>query len=82
MLPETARSKSIVLEYEIIWGHIDIVVVVVRSTRSEQVKTLLAGPSPISPMKAKITIFPISNRLQIHAADLRCDEIVKSLCDS
>jgi hypothetical protein len=25
------------------------------------VKTLLAGPSPISPMKAEITISPISN---------------------
>jgi len=25
------------------------------------VKTLLAGPSPTSPMKAKITMFPISN---------------------
>ncbi len=30
---------------------------------SEQVKTLLAGPSPISPMKAEITISPISNRM-------------------
>jgi hypothetical protein len=29
----------------------------VRSlSRSEQVKTLLAGPSPTSPMKAEITI--------------------------
>jgi hypothetical protein len=37
-------------------------VVAVRSlSRSEQVKTLLAGPSPISPMKAKITI---SNRAE------------------
>jgi len=41
-----------VLEYEVIWGHIDILVVVVRR---------LAGPSPTSPMKAKITISPISN---------------------
>ncbi len=31
-------------------------------SRSEQVKALLAGPSPISPMKAEITILPISNR--------------------
>jgi hypothetical protein len=50
------------LEDEVIWGHIDILVVAGRSlSRSEQVKTLLAGPSPISPMKAEITIFPISN---------------------
>ncbi len=42
------------LEYEVIWGHIDILVVAVRSlSRSEQVKSLLAGPSPISPMKGK-----------------------------
>ncbi len=35
----------------------------VRSlSRSEQVKTLLVGPSPISPMKAEITISPISNK--------------------
>ncbi len=42
------------LEYEVIWGHIDILVVAVRSlSRSEHVKTLLAGPSPISPMKGE-----------------------------
>ncbi len=36
--------------------------VAVRSlSRSEQVKTLLASPSPISPMKAEITMSPISN---------------------
>ena len=52
------------MEYEVIWGHIDILVVAVRSlARTEQVKTLLAGPSPISPMKAEITISPISNRM-------------------
>jgi hypothetical protein len=45
------------LEDEVIWGHIDILVVVVW-----KVKTLLAGPSPTSPMKAEITISPISNR--------------------
>ncbi len=33
-------------------------------SRSEQVKTLLAGPSPISPMKAEIAISPISNRYE------------------
>jgi len=55
------------LEYEVIWGHIDILVVAVRSlSRSEQVKTLLAGPSLISPMKAKITIFSISNNVHMH----------------
>ncbi len=41
-------------------------VVAVRSlSRSEQVETLLAGPSPISPMKAEITISPISNAFRI-----------------
>ncbi len=50
------------LEYEVIWGHIDISVVAVRSlSRSEQVKTLPAGLSPISSMKAEIIISPISN---------------------
>ena len=46
-------------------------VVAIRSlSRSEQVKTLLAGPSPISPMKAKITISPISNILtKVGSAD-------------
>jgi hypothetical protein len=54
------------LEYEVIWGHVDILVVVVvrRLFRRWKVKTLLAGPSPTSPtspMKAEITISPISN---------------------
>jgi hypothetical protein len=54
-----------VLEYEVIWGHIDILVVVVRRlSRRWKVKTLLAGPSPTSPMKAEITISPISNTLK------------------
>ncbi len=53
----------LLLEYEVIWGHIDILVVVVvrRLSRRWKVKTLLAGPSPTSPMKAEITISPISN---------------------
>jgi hypothetical protein len=43
-------------------GHIDILVVAVRRlSRRWKVKTLLAGPSPTSPMKAEITISPISN---------------------
>ncbi len=51
------------LEYEVIWGHFGILVVAVGSlSRSEQVKTLLAGPSPTSPVKAEITISPTSNR--------------------
>ena len=37
------------LEHKVIWGHIDILVVVVRRWK---VKTQLAGPSPTSPMKA------------------------------
>jgi len=45
-------------------GHIGILVVVVRRlSRRWKVKTLLAGPSPTSPMKAEITISPISNRM-------------------
>ncbi len=46
-------------------GHIGILVVVVRRlSRRWKVKTRLAGPSPISPMKAEITrtISPIFNR--------------------
>jgi hypothetical protein len=40
--------------------HIGILVVAVRRlSRRWKVKTLLAGPSSTSPMKAKITIFPI-----------------------
>ncbi len=39
------------LEYEVIWGHIE--------------KTLLAGPSPTSPKKAEITISPISNSIVV-----------------
>jgi len=51
------------LEYEVIWGHIDILVVAVRRlSRRWKLKTRLAGPSPTSPMKAEITISPISNR--------------------
>jgi len=47
-------------------GHIGILVVVVRRlSRRWKVKTLLAGPSPTSPMKAKITISPISNSKDI-----------------
>jgi len=51
------------LQYEAIWGILIYGVEAVRSLsrRSEQVKTLLAGPSAISPMKAEITISPISN---------------------
>ncbi len=57
---ETPRAD--VLEHEVIWGHIDILVVAVRRlSRRWKVKTLLAGPSPTSPMKAEITLSPISN---------------------
>ncbi len=45
-------------------GHIGILVVAVRRlSRRWKVKTLLAGPSPTSPMKAEITISPISNTI-------------------
>ncbi len=50
------------LKDEVIWGILVCRLKLDRSlSRSEQVKTLLAGPSPISPMKSKITISPISN---------------------
>jgi len=43
-----------VFEYEVIWGHIDILVFAVRSlSRNEQVKTLLASSSPTIPMKRR-----------------------------
>jgi len=52
----------LLLEGEVIWGTLVCRLKLDRSlSRSEQVKTLLAGPSPISPMKADITISPISN---------------------
>ncbi len=52
---------SIVSEYEVIWGHIDILVVAIRRlSRRRKVKTLLAGPSPTSPMKRRLPtpLFP------------------------
>ncbi len=43
------------LENEVIWGHIDILVVAVRRlSRRWKVKTLLAGPSPTSSMKRRL----------------------------
>ena len=52
-------------------GHIDILVVVVRRlSRRWKVKTLLAGPSPTSPMKAEITISPISNMKKYSCIDI------------
>jgi len=56
----------LVLEYEVIWGHIDILVVVVRRlSRRWKEKILLAGLSPTSPMTAEITISPISNNWEL-----------------
>jgi len=48
-------SSSMLLEYEVIWGHIDILIVAVRRLSGR--KTLLAGPSPTSPMKRRL-LFP------------------------
>ncbi len=43
------------LEYEVIWGILVYGVEAVRSlSRSEQVKTLLAGHSPNSPMRRRL----------------------------
>ncbi len=54
-------------------GHIGILVVAVRRLSRRKVKTLLlvAGPSPTSLMKAKITISPISNTFSFpHATSI------------
>jgi hypothetical protein len=56
------------LEYEVIWGILVYGVEAVRSlSRSEQVKTLLAGPSPTSPMRRRLPTplfptLPLGNR--------------------
>ncbi len=53
--------KQRLLQYEVIWGHIDISVVAVRRlSRRWKVKTLLAGPSPTSPMRRRLPtpLFP------------------------
>jgi len=50
------------LENEVIWGHIDILIVAVRRlSRRWEVKTLLAGPSPTNPMRRWLPtpLFPI-----------------------
>ncbi len=50
------------LEHEVIWVHLVGRLKLDRSlSRRLKEKTLPAGPSPISPMKAKITISPIFN---------------------
>jgi len=62
------------LEDEVIWGILVCRLKLnkrVYLPRSEQVKTLLAGPSPISPMKAEINISPISNIDFLFCADIR-----------
>jgi len=61
------------LENEVIWGHIDILVVAVRLSRRWKVKTLLAGPSPTSPMKRRLPtpLFPtFSPKISISLAFL------------
>jgi len=55
-------SRLKMLKYEVIWGHIDILVVVVRRlSRRWKVKTLLAG-QPYQPYEAEVTNSPISNK--------------------
>ncbi len=66
---------QILLEYEVIWGHIDILVVVVRRlSRRWKVKTLLAGPSPTSPMRRRLPtpLFPTDPCATSRRADLVC----------
>ncbi len=58
-----ARPETL-LEYEVIWRHIDILVVAVRRlSRRWKVETLLAGPSPTSPMKRRLPtpLFPTNS---------------------
>jgi len=50
------------LEHKVIWGILVYGVVAVRRLSRWKVKTLLAGPSPTSPMKVEITISPVSNK--------------------
>jgi len=76
------------LENEVIWGHIDILVVAVRRlSRRWKVETLLAGPSPTSPMKRRLPtpLFPtfspkisISLAFLIHYGANKIAEFVKS----
>ena len=77
------------LENEVIWGHIDILVVAVRRlSRRWKVKTLLAGPSPTSPMKRRLPtpLFPtfspkisISLDFLIHYGAFRTGSLGKSV---
>ncbi len=77
------------LENEVIWGHIDILVVAVRRlSRRWKVKTLLAGPSPTSPMKRRLPtpLFPtfspkisISLAFPIHYGAFRTGSLGKSV---
>ncbi len=50
-------SLTTMLEYEVIWGILVFLLLLLGGYLSRR----LAGPSPTSPMKAKITISPISN---------------------
>jgi len=66
------------LEYEVIWGHIDILVVAVRRlSRRWKVKTLLAGPSPTSPVRRRLPtpLFPTKKKgeavFREHCKDIR-----------
>jgi len=54
---------SALLRYEVVWGHIDVLVVAVRtlSMYEVEVKTLLPGPSPTSPTSPTS---PMRRRLQ------------------
>jgi len=59
------------LEYEVIWGILIFWLLLDRSlSRSEQVKTLLAGPSPISPMRRRLPspLFPTKLSLSKYRA--------------
>jgi hypothetical protein len=77
------------LENEVIWGHIDILVVAVRRlSRRWKVKTLLAGSSPTSPMKRRLPtpLFPtfspkisISLDFLIHYGAFRTGSLGKSV---
>ncbi len=65
------------LKYEVIWGILVYGVEAVRSlSRSEQVKTLLAG-QPYQPYEAEVTNSPISNNRDVwHGPSGYADAII------
>jgi hypothetical protein len=80
----TARAwGQNLLEYEVIWGILVYGVEAVRSlSRSEQVKTLLAGPSPTSPMRRRLPTPLFPTELSVMPIKLRMEGKVLLLLSS